>query len=233
MNSRGGFIVIEGPDGCGKSTQIGRLCKHLKKIPVRHKFIHFPRYNHKPYGALISLYLNGAFGKAQAVNPYLASLLYACDRKDADRHIRKWVASEMLVISDRYYLSNLAYQGAKIAKASDRERFASWLYNLEFRHNRIIKPDLYIYLDVPTNFILANLNKKRHGTDRDYLLRDCYDIHEKDTAYQAKVIRQYKEIAASSKDVTFVRCYTSKGDILSPEDISEIILDKLQKKRFL
>ncbi len=228
----GSFIVIEGPDGSGKSTQIGLLRRHLKRLSLKHKFIHFPRYNKQPYGKLISRYLRGEFGSAEAVNPYLASLLYAGDRKEADNDIRQWTEAGFLVIADRYYLSNLVYQGVKIKETAKKAEFCRWLYDLEFRYNGIKAPDLYLYLDVPTDFVLFNTAQTRKGANKAYL-KDCKDIHECDRDFQKRVLEEYAHIAKRLRQVTVIRCYDKANNVLSPVEIHRLILKQLQKRRVI
>ena len=59
MNNRGKFIVLEGLDGCGKSTQTKMLIEQLEKEGQRCKFIHFPILEQGVYGKLIAQFLRG------------------------------------------------------------------------------------------------------------------------------------------------------------------------------
>lgn len=234
MQNKGSFIVIEGPDGSGKSTQVGLLRRYLKSQAIAHRYLHFPRYNRKPFGELITMYLNGAFGELHQVSPYLASLLFAGDRKDADRDIRQWINSGLIVIADRYFLSNLAYQRAKIKDPEQRQRFSEWLSYLEFRYNKVIKPSLYLYLDVPKGFVIKNLNTKRTGSDKDYLKSsNSKDIHESDRLFQERVIEEYQSLSKASKDIVAIKCYGVDGAILAPEEINNRIVSLLKKKGIL
>ncbi|MCX8069087.1 MAG: dTMP kinase [Thermodesulfovibrionales bacterium] len=229
---KGKFVVIEGPDGVGKTTQVRLLSGFLKRQCIKFKFIHFPRYKKKPYGEIISMYLRGEFGSADKVSPYLASLLYACDRKEADRQIRDVINKGIHLIADRHYLSNLAYQSVKINNIQEQDRFVRWLNELEFKINKILKPDIYLFLDAPLEFVLSQNNKLRSGVERDYLSNGC-DIHEVDRDYQSRVFNKYKTLALKMKDITVIRCYNRNGEILKPKEISNIIIEELYKKRIL
>ena len=100
----GKFVVIEGLDGSGKSTQSKLLTERLKKEGREVVTIDFPQYGTKSAG-LVEEYLNGKYGTAEQVGPYRASVFYACDRYDASSKIKKWLSEGKIVVSDRYIVS--------------------------------------------------------------------------------------------------------------------------------
>lgn len=222
------FIVLEGADGVGKSTQVRLLIDFLKKNRLRHKFIHFPQYKKKPYGEIISRYLRGEFGKADEVNPYLASLLYAGDRKVCTKTLKDWLNSGFTVVADRYILSNIAFQRAKIKSDEEKEQFTKWIQDLEYRYNEILKPDITVFLDASDDFIFSRLSAQRgHRT----YLKDKTDIHESDMDYQKRVIHEYRMLSRSMKDVVCVQCCDKNGIMMTPKEIHQVIVIHL-KKRF-
>ena len=87
---RGRFIVIDGTDGSGKATQTKLLAQKLERTGFDVKIADFPQYGQKSAG-LIKEYLNGKYGEADTVNPYHASIFFACDRYDASFKIKKWL----------------------------------------------------------------------------------------------------------------------------------------------
>ena len=56
------FIVLEGLDGAGKSTQIRMLRQLLAERGVESEYVHFPRFDAPVYGELIARFLRGGFG---------------------------------------------------------------------------------------------------------------------------------------------------------------------------
>ncbi|MBQ5654419.1 MAG: thymidylate kinase, partial [Alistipes sp.] len=171
------LIVLEGLDGAGKSTQIKKLTALFEARGAECAYLHFPRFDAPIYGDLIARFLRGEFGSADAVNPYLVALIYAGDRAEAAAEIRRWLDEGKVVILDRYLYSNIGYQCAKLPQGEERERLMEWIFNLEYNHFGIPRPDLSLFLDVPFAFTERKLTEQRAGDDRDYL-QGGSDIHE-------------------------------------------------------
>jgi len=220
------FIVIEGIDGSGKSTQINMLKQHLNNKKIKYKFLHFPRTGSLVYGDLIARFLRGEFGDLNTVNPYLVALIYAGDRNDAKTKIRNWLNEGNVVIVDRYVKSNIAFQCAKILSAEEKNKLKNWILFLEFQYNKIPKPDISIFLDVPFDFTSKNLTKKRLGEDRNYL-NGKSDIHETDLDFQKKVKEEYLSMVREDKSFYLIECRKEKDTVLDPEDIFKKIISIL------
>ena len=86
----GKFIVIDGTDGSGKTTQLNILKEKLETEGYLVEVADFPQYNTKSAG-LIEEYLSGKYGQADEVDPYKASIFYAVDRFDASSKIKNWL----------------------------------------------------------------------------------------------------------------------------------------------
>ena len=220
------FIVLEGLDGAGKSTQITKLRDMFRAKGVESEYLHFPRFDAPIYGELIARFLRGDLGSVESVNPYLVALLYAGDRADAATTIREWIKGGKVVIVDRYVYSNIGYQCAKIADNNERNTLREWILRTEFEEFGIPKPDLSLFLDVPFAFTERKLTEVREGEDRDYL-QGGKDIHEASLDLQRRVREVYLESAALNADLKVVDCSTEEGSMASPEIIFERIMERV------
>lgn len=211
----GKLIVIEGTDGSGKSTQFRLLTDRLTAENHDFQQLVFPQYS-EPSSALIRMYLNGAFGSNPSdVNAYAASTFYAVDRYASYKKVwGEWYENGGLVVSDRYTTSNAVHQASKEPE-SKREAFLKWLYELEYEHMGLPRPDLTIYLDVPTDFTEKLLRSREQNTNT------RADIHEADTSYLATCRKMGRE-AASFYGWTVIEC-VKDGKMRSMEDIHEEI----------
>ena len=203
------FIVLEGLDGAGKSTQIRMLRQLFADRGVESEYVHFPRFDSPVYGQLIARFLRGEFGGVQEVDPYLA---------DAAPQIRQWLAEGKAVVLDRYVYSNVGFQCAKLPAGEERDRLADWIVNLEFGHNALPRPDLSLFLDVPFAFTERKLSEVREGDDRDYL-QGGQDIHEASLQLQQDVRSVYLASAAKDPSLRVVDCSDASGAMESPEGI--------------
>jgi dTMP kinase len=225
------FAVIEGLDGSGKSPQINKLLEFLKQNKISFEYLHFPRTDSPVYGDLIARFLRGEFGDNDKVNPYLVALIYAGDRSDAAPMIRQWLDEKKLVLVDRYVLSNIAYQCAKLAISEEARTLEDWIINLEYNYNRIPKPDVNIFLDVPFNFTIDRLSRSRHGKDRTYL-QGTTDIHEADIDFQRKVRNVYVKLSKTEPTLKLISC--SEGEkMMSPEKIFGLLINSLKAEGVL
>ena len=217
----GKLIVIEGTDGSGKSTQFRLLSQHLEKDGVAFKHLVFPRYQEES-SALIRMYLGGDFGdKPSDVNAYAASAFYAVDRYASYKmDWGNWYEAGGLVLSDRYTTSNAVHQASK-ETGENREHYLKWLYEFEYDKLGLPRPDLTIYLDVPTDFTEKMLRSREQATNTQA------DIHEKDMQYLA-TCRQTGRAAAAYYGWTVIHCIRD-DQMRSMEDIHEEIYTAVKK----
>jgi dTMP kinase len=182
----GNLIVLEGTDGSGKKTQTGKLAERGRGHGHVVATCAFPRYEH-PAAHLLQRYLGRNKERyARTLPAHQASLTYATDRLD-------WAVTEGYgllengtnVILDRYVLSNLAHQGARIPDTKLRRSFYDWCLTLEFGDLALPKPDLTVLLHVAAEVNIALIEKRG----------EAKDIHEADIAHLRAAEAAYIELA--------------------------------------
>ena len=213
----GKFIVIDGTDGSGKTTQFNLLVDKLKAQGFAVEVADFPQYNTKSAG-LVEEYLSGKYGGADDVTPYQSSTFYAVDRYDASFKIRQWLKDGKIVVANRYVSASLGHQGGKIENPLERKVFFNWLYELEYKLFNIPKPDLSLILHVEAE-IAQKLAANRHRED---WVGKTRDIHEENLGHLQKAEQVYLEIAKTFPDFKLIKC-TREGEIMTREEIHELV----------
>jgi len=173
--SKARFIVLEGIDGSGTTTQLDRLTRHLGERGRRAHATREPSQG--PIGRLLREILLGGhrLPDGTGVDGLAMALLFAADRRDhLTREIEPALAAGADVVSDRYLLSSLAYQ----AQEADRAWVAALARDLR-------APDLTLLLDVPVPVAAARRRAAGRPDER-------YDADE----VQARVAARYRELAA-------------------------------------
>lgn len=211
----GKLIVIEGTDGSGKSTQFKALTQRLQQEGNAFKTLVFPQYS-EPSSALIRMYLGGEFGTHPSdVNAYAASAFYAVDRYASyKKDWGQWYEAGGLIVSDRYTTSNAVHQASK-ESPENQGAFLKWLYEFEYDKLGLPRPDLTIYLDVPTAFT-EKLMRHREAETNTHA-----DIHEQDLTYLA-TCRETGRSAAKFYGWNIIQC-VKDDQMRSIEDIHEEI----------
>ncbi len=137
------FIVLEGIDGSGKTTQAFRLEKWLKKKGLK---VYTTR---EPTDGIIGGIIRAALSTKLRISQRTLQILFAADRSEHVKEIEDRMASGYSVISDRYILSSIAYGMVEL----DRD----WLYNM---NSVFPKPDLTVILDLPAETALKRLGRR-------------------------------------------------------------------------
>jgi dTMP kinase len=220
------FIVIEGLDGSGKSTQIELLIQHFQEQGIETRFIHFPRHNEGVFGELIARFLRGEFGDVKDVHPQLVALLFAEDRHDFAATMQAWLDAGYAVLCDRYVNSNIAFQCAKLADPAAKAALREWILDFEYSYNKIPKPDFSLHLSVPFAFTERALTARMEAQARDYLAGG-QDIHERDFSLQRAVKQEYEQLVASDSGIVNVVCYDESEAMLPIAEIHQLILEAI------
>ena len=148
------FIVFEGVDGCGKSTQIKRLSDHLTSLGRT------VCQTAEPTDSKTGKMLREALSGADKRTPCEMAALFTLDRihhNQAENGILATLQSGADVLSDRYYYSSLAYQGS----LTDYE----WVKQMNCACPEIRKPDLCVFLDLSPKEALGRIGKRGEPTE--------------------------------------------------------------------
>lgn len=171
--TRGQLIVLEGLDGAGTTTQARRLVAHLS---ARGQAAHGTREpSDGPIGRLVREMLAGQHALAgEPLSQGTFGLLFAADRLDhLQREVEPALARGVIVVSDRWYHSSLAYQGT----GADRD----WIATL---NARALRPDVTVFLKVRPD--IAAQRRVAAGRAQE-LFEDLAMQHEVDAGYKATI----------------------------------------------
>lgn len=216
----GKLIVIDGLDGCGKSTQLARVGEYLAAKGIPYKQIYFPDYE-KPASTLVKMYLAGDFGtEAEDVNAYAASSFFAVERFASFKQY--WEAdyeAGKRILTARYTTSNAIHQMCKLPR-EQWDDYLAWLEDYEYQRMALPRPDLVLFLDMPLA-ISQKLLEKRYGGDG-----EKKDIHERDVAYLAQC-RETALYVAQKQGWHVISC-GENGEPLAPEQITAALVSRLE-----
>ncbi len=159
MAQRGRFIVFEGLDGSGKSTQL-RLLEQRLLVLGRRVF-----RTAEPTDGDVGRYLREALSGEKPCSTAQLAALFLADRIAHNEEIAAHLDAGEDVICDRYYYSSLAYQGP----GTD----PGWVADMNRRCPAIMKPDLCVFLDVDYRRCKARLDAGR----------DALEIYERDLGF--------------------------------------------------
>lgn len=217
---KGKLIVIEGTDCSGKGTQTELLSKKLKELGIKCEKFSFPNYNSPtgkiiagPYLAKPQYNVEGYFPEgASNVPAEVASLYFAADRKYNIKQITDLLDKGVNVLLDRYVESNMGHQGAKTKTIKERNQIIDFLENLEYKLLKLPRPDLIIFLHMPTN--VSKILKQNR--------KELPDQAERDIDHLQRAEKTYLYL---TKKFGFKKIECNKG--LEPRSIEDISKDVL------
>jgi dTMP kinase len=203
-NSPGFFIVFEGGDGAGKSTQVKKL---TQKLEILNETVVLTR---EPGGTELGKKIREILLDQDEfeVTPRMEALLFAADRSiNMSQNIKPALEKGFVVIGDRHIDSSIAYQGVgRGLGAQTIEDISRWAV-------QGIVPDLTVLLDVDANTGQSRLESK------DRLDRESADFHN-------KVNQAFRDLAKANPDRYIVI------DAAKPvEEIAELVFNAFKAKR--
>jgi dTMP kinase len=148
---KGRFIVFEGIDGSGKSTQSRRLTERFKQEGIRHYTTMEP--TDSPIGSLIHQIMTG---RVKTDNKVIAAL-FAADRldhllNDVDGILAK-ISAGVTVVSDRYYFSSYAYHAVDMPM--------DWVIKANEQSAQLLRPTVNIFIDVDPEVAMQRISANR------------------------------------------------------------------------
>jgi dTMP kinase len=215
--NKGKIIVIDGLDGCGKSTQLEICAKRLEEEGKKIRKISFPDYD-SPSSAPVKMYLSGEIAKkADQVNAYAASSFYAVDRYISYK--KYWEEDYLegsIILAGRYVSSNAMHQMSKLSE-EDWDSYLDWLADYEYNKLELPRADCTIFLDMPYE-TAQKLLSGRYGGDE-----NKKDVHEGNEDYMRKC-RRAALYAAERLSWHTISCADSEGEPRAVADITKEIL---------
>ncbi|SJM69358.1 dTMP kinase [Gulosibacter sp. 10] len=203
-SERGLFIVFEGGDGAGKTTQVGLLAEHLRARG--HEILH----TREPGSTAVGLELRRAVLHSEdEIAPRAEALIYAADRaNNIATQVRPALAKGVTVLQDRYIDSSVAYQG------SGRDLGAEEVRDLSLWATEGLLPDLTVLLDLAPETGRERVARSRGGFDR---------LESEGKAFHDRVREQFRALAAAAPERYLV--IDASG---APEEIAARIRDRVE-----
>lgn len=220
----GKLIVIEGTDSSGKETQTRKLYERLEKEITNVRKLSFPNYK-SPACEPVKMYLAGAFGdNALDINPYPVSTMFAIDRYASYKmEWEKFYQDGGIIVTDRYTTSNMVHQASKIENIDKKNEYLDWLEELEYSKMGIPRPDLIIFLNMPTETAAELMAQRKNKITGE----DIKDIHEKDISYLKKSYENACNIAKKYNWLE-IKC-VENGRLKTIDEIGEEIFSVVKK----
>lgn len=216
------IIAIEGIDGSGKTVQFERLCSNLGAAGFTVAVKEFPVYT-AFFGREVGKLLSGEDGVfATDVDQKSMALWYALDRWEAFMDFEDGKTD--FLVMNRYVLSNAVYQSIR-DRDLGKPDLMDWVFDLEYGHFSLPRPDVNIFFDVNTKRAGSNVDKKGF---REYVGKGR-DVYESSLGIQERARNMYLFAAEKYGDVAVINCMDGEN-MRSPESIAESVMELLRSR---
>ena len=200
------FIVVEGLDGSGKSTQIKMLKEYLESKGEK-VFM-----TAEPSEGRIGKTLREMLSEDIPTDMYFQAGMFLADRIDhctnSENGIKKMLEEGYTVISDRYYYSTFAYQGTK----SDMD----YIMKINLDCPAILRPDVCIFLDLNPEICKGRIDTNRGKTE----------MYEKNIEVMKSIRKNFLDVLNSLNDRENIKIINAEGSI---EDIQKAIREAVEE----
>ncbi len=206
MSKKAFFIVFEGPEGAGKTTQIKRLEQNLIKHNIS------PILTREPGGTAAADRIREVIlDPSLEINPLSEFLLYSASRaQHVEEVIKPALDNKEIVISDRFYGASVAYQGY------GRGLDLGFIASLSKRVTLGLEPDLVLLLDIDPEIGLQRI-AKRGQKDR---------LELADISFHKKVRAGFLEQASNNKNWSVFNA--EQSEVKLADKIWEILKEKIK-----
>lgn len=194
---KGKFIVFEGTDGSGKSTQMRMLGDYLSERGVPCYLTHEP--TDSVYGKLLRDCMSGRTDADERV----IALLFAADRVDHIQSplngMKKKLEEGTFVLCDRFFFSSFAYNGGLVP--------LDWVIELNRPAMELLPPDLVLYLDLDPEEGMRRIShrgeRERYETlERQKLIREKYfEVFRRFSEFNVSVVESERDRAETQTQI--------------------------------
>lgn len=218
MSYPGKFIVIEAPDGAGKTTQVGLLCDYLTSKNIEHVRVREP--GGTPMGEKVRDVLKSDRTLTREAE---LLLLAACRAQLVNDVIRPALKTGKVVIADRYLPSTIAMQYRPYGDNSTMAPLAKLMVDqYSYRPSEWgTVPDLTVFLHLPYDELTARIEARGEPKDR----------FEENEGYRRKVYNAYWDlIHSSSYNSAQGVLYTKKRAVIDAKGLAQDKVAKLVRR---
>ncbi len=211
MTDKGKFIVFEGIDGSGKSTQIAMLSERLEKRGISCLKTLEPTYG------MVGKTLHDILSGKITADPKVTASLFVADRLDHILNETDGVIKSLnqgkTVICDRYYFSSYAYQSVEVPR--------EWVVSANSLAAWALRPDCTIFIDISAEEAMNRISKNRENTE-------LYETKERLNAVREGYFSAFKLMEKEEK-IVVVDGNRSIDEIA--DEIEKFVIDEIFEKQ--